>query len=262
MFRGAEFHFPFPQAFAGSGQACSRRFETEKYLDRISKDDCQRIEGEGYLKGLIDLTFNKDGKYYLLDWKSNKLGGFTDGFGEMEVEKEMFTHHYVLQYHLYTVALHRFLQSRLRDYTYDRHFGGVYYLFVRGMKTGSDRGIFYDLPDLETVQTLENFLLLPLHEYHSRKKQRIRNGGLGYGGILFFERRVGGEEGKLLAQITRLLTEKVAAGSSHLAAEDLDGNFGNGRNFLQLGTKRQTFPLFTPVRGNCISVGFMSMKNQ
>jgi exodeoxyribonuclease V beta subunit len=154
-----EFHFPISSGFLPDlARLVPDHSKLKKYLDRISKDDCQRIEGEGYLKGLIDLTFHKDGKYYLLDWKSNKLGGFADGFGEMEVEKEMFTHHYVLQYHLYTVALHRFLQSRLRDYSYDRHFGGVYYLFVRGMKTGSDRGIFYDLPDLETVQTLENFL--------------------------------------------------------------------------------------------------------
>jgi exodeoxyribonuclease V beta subunit len=155
-----EFHFPISSGFLPDlARLIPDHAKLKKYLDRISKDDCQRIEGEGYLKGLIDLTFHKDGKYYLLDWKSNKLGGFADGFGEMEVEKEMFTHHYVLQYHLYTVALHRFLQSRLRDYSYDRHFGGVYYLFVRGMKTGSDRGIFYDLPDLETVQTLENFLI-------------------------------------------------------------------------------------------------------
>ena len=94
-----------------------------------------------------------------MDWKSNKLSGSSKGFYDKEIEREMLTHHYVLQYHIYTVALHRFLQSRMKGYRYERNFGGVYYLFVRGMRKDTDRGIFYDLPDLETVQTLENFLI-------------------------------------------------------------------------------------------------------
>jgi len=75
------------------------------------------------------------------------------------LDREMLTHHYVLQYHLYVVALHRFLLQRVRDYNYEENFGGVYYLFVRGMKMGSGRGIFFDLPDYETIQTLERFLI-------------------------------------------------------------------------------------------------------
>jgi exodeoxyribonuclease V beta subunit len=71
----------------------------------------------------------------------------------------MLTHHYVLQYHLYVVAVHRFLLSRMKDYSYERNFGGVYYLFVRGMNVGSENGIYFDLPDLETVRILENFLV-------------------------------------------------------------------------------------------------------
>ena len=73
--------------------------------------------------------------------------------------KRMLTHHYVLQYHIYTVALHRFLLSRMRNYSYERNFGGVYYLFVRGMKVGTNRGIFNDLPDPETVKVLDKFLV-------------------------------------------------------------------------------------------------------
>ena len=108
---------------------------------------------------MVDLIFRVSGKYYVLDWKSNKLGGNPEGFGAKEVEKEMLTHHYVLQYHLYVVAVHRFLSSRMNDYSYERNFGGVYYLFVRGMKVGSENGIYFDLPDLETIEALENFLV-------------------------------------------------------------------------------------------------------
>ena len=59
----------------------------------------------------------------------------------------------------------------------------------------------------------------------------------------FFERRVGGEEGKLLAKITRILTEKVAAGSSHLAAEDLDENFEQWKKLPAIGNEEANLPL-------------------
>ena len=155
-----EFHFPVSSGFLPElAQYVPEHSKFRKYLDRINADECSRIESDGYLKGLIDLTFRKDGKYYILDWKSNKLNGTSEGFGQKEIEREMLTHHYVLQYHIYTVALHRFLGSRMRGYSYERNFGGVYYLFVRGMKKGADRGIFFDLPDLETVQALEKFLV-------------------------------------------------------------------------------------------------------
>ena len=155
-----EFHFPISAGFLPElAEQIPSHSKLRKYLDRISAEDCGRIEGDGYLKGLIDLTFRDNGKYYLLDWKSNKLGGTSEGFGEKEIEREMLTHHYVLQYHIYTVALHRFLLSRMRNYNYERNFGGVYYLFVRGMKVGTNRGIFNDLPDPETVKVLDKFLV-------------------------------------------------------------------------------------------------------
>ena len=155
-----EFYFPTSSGFLPElAQRIPQHSKLKKYLDRINAEDSRKIEGDGYLKGLIDLSFRKNEKFYLLDWKSNKLGGTNEGFGKNEIEREMLTHHYVLQYHIYTVALHRFLLSRMKDYSYERNFGGVYYLFVRGMKKGTDRGIFHDLPDLETVQILEKFLV-------------------------------------------------------------------------------------------------------
>ncbi len=54
----------------------------------------------------------------------------------------MRAHRYDLQYQLYSPALHRYLRHRLADYDYDRHFGGVIYLFLRGMdgQGGGGRG--------------------------------------------------------------------------------------------------------------------------
>ena len=65
--------------------------------------------------------------------------------------EEILSHHYPLQYILYTLALHRYLKSRLgSEYDYSRDFGGVCYLFLRGMtfNRGSGHGVFFDrLPD-------------------------------------------------------------------------------------------------------------------
>jgi len=155
-----EFHFPMAPGFLPElAGALPESSILRNYLSRLDMDDCKKIEEAGYLNGLIDLIFRANGKYYVLDWKSNKLGGSAESFGEMEMEKEMLIHHYVLQYHFYVVATHRFLSSRMRDYSYERNFGGVYYLFVRGMQIGSPNGIYFDLPNLENIKALEEFLI-------------------------------------------------------------------------------------------------------
>ncbi|MDG1138423.1 MAG: exodeoxyribonuclease V subunit beta [Opitutales bacterium] len=155
-----EFHFPMASGFLPDlTNSLPADGILKRYLGRLNEEDFRRITADGYLKGLIDLIFRVNGKYYLLDWKSNKLGGQARGFGQQEVENEMLTHHYVLQYHFYVVALHRFLRSRMQNYSYERNFGGVYYLFVRGMNPGSKSGIYSDLPDPKTIRVLEDFLV-------------------------------------------------------------------------------------------------------
>jgi len=71
----------------------------------------------------------------------------------------MLRHRYTLQYHLYSVALHRHLKLRIRDYEYGKHFGGVYYLFVRGMdpKDESCPGVFFDLPEERLIESLGRY---------------------------------------------------------------------------------------------------------
>ncbi|HIG3882474.1 exodeoxyribonuclease V subunit beta [Klebsiella pneumoniae] len=87
----------------------------------------------GMLKGFIDLVFRHEGRYYLLDYKSNWLGEDREAYTRPAMEQAMRAHRYDLQYQLYSLALHRYLRHRLADYDYDRHFGGVIYLFLRGM---------------------------------------------------------------------------------------------------------------------------------
>ncbi|MDO1742124.1 hypothetical protein Q2331_26215, partial [Escherichia coli] len=61
-------------------------------------------------------------------------------------------HRYDLQYQLYTLALHRYLRHRIADYRYDDHFGGVIYLFLRGVDDADRRsGMFSTRPDAELI---------------------------------------------------------------------------------------------------------------
>jgi exodeoxyribonuclease V beta subunit len=72
---------------------------------------------------------------------------------------------YVLQYHLYLLALDRLLRSRLPDYDYDRHIGGVVYVFVRGVTaTDPELGLFRDRPARGTLEVLAERLLGPVPE--------------------------------------------------------------------------------------------------
>jgi len=110
----------------------------------------------GMLKGFIDLVFRWQGKYYLLDYKSNWLGDSHAAYTPEAMAQAMIGHRYDLQYQLYTLALHRYLQHRLPDYHYQQHFGGVFYLFLRGMDGSSpDNGIFATRPDEAFVEEID-----------------------------------------------------------------------------------------------------------
>jgi exodeoxyribonuclease V beta subunit len=121
----------------------------------------------GYLKGYMDLVFEHAGRYYLLDWKSNHLGFRRHDYQGASLAAAMAGHGYHLQYLLYTVALHRYLGRRIADYRYDRHFGGVLYLFVRGVRPdwtsadGSAGGVYGHRPAHAAVLELEALLCAP-----------------------------------------------------------------------------------------------------
>jgi len=138
-------------------------------LDRI-----EGLELAGFLTGSIDLVFRAPApgsQWFVVDYKSNRIdpGGtgrcVPEAFGVASMTAEMARHDYFLQYHLYLVALHRILRWRLADYDYDRHIGGVYYLFFRGMvgpKTERDgdavRGCWFDRPPRSVIEALDRAL--------------------------------------------------------------------------------------------------------
>lgn len=111
---------------------------------------------QGMLKGFIDLVFCWQGKYYLLDYKSNWLGASAEDYTPQAMAQAMQAHRYDLQYQLYSLALHRYLRHRLADYDYQQHFGGVFYLFLRGVDgSASENGIYRTRPDVDFIESLD-----------------------------------------------------------------------------------------------------------
>ena len=107
---------------------------------------------QGMLKGFIDLVFEHQGRWYLLDYKSNYLGADYSAYQEPALSQAMLAHRYDLQYQLYTLALHRLLQQRLPGYEPERHLGGVFYLFLRGMPQA---GVWHTTVDLALLNALD-----------------------------------------------------------------------------------------------------------
>jgi exodeoxyribonuclease V beta subunit len=116
---------------------------------------------QGMVHGFVDMVFEQGGRYYLLDWKSNHLGFRREDYGGASLENAMKTHLYPLQYLLYTVALNRYLSRRIPGYDYQTHFGGVFYVFLRGVSPdpGEDTGFFRDRPPAEAIDELSALLL-------------------------------------------------------------------------------------------------------
>ncbi|BBO67139.1 RecBCD enzyme subunit RecB [Desulfosarcina alkanivorans] len=113
---------------------------------------------EMMIRGFVDLVFRWQGRYCIADWKSNRLSG---GYGQDDMAGEMAAAGYDLQYQLYTVAVLRWLKHQLGDrFDPHRHFGGVFYLFIRGMGAGGADGVFHVPPEqllpLERLQEIIN----------------------------------------------------------------------------------------------------------
>ncbi|MEG2981730.1 MAG: exodeoxyribonuclease V subunit beta, partial [Stenotrophomonas sp.] len=109
---------------------------------------------EGLMTGLIDLTYCHAGKWYVLDYKSNRLPAYDDA----SLQRAMAHSEYDLQALIYTLALHRWLRFRLRGrYDYARDFGGIRYVFCRGLDAGrSDSpGIHAQRFTLELIGALD-----------------------------------------------------------------------------------------------------------
>ena len=113
----------------------------------------------GFMKGFIDLVYEHQGRYYVVDYKSNFLGEEQGDYGKEQLDEAMISHDYPLQYLIYSLALHRYLKLRLPDYDPEQHLGGVYYLFLRGMKPEwGQTGVFADRPSTDLLTAFDAYL--------------------------------------------------------------------------------------------------------
>jgi len=152
-----EFYFPLEKTDNHSLQRVLAKHGVDARVGQ--KLNFQKVEG--FLKGYIDLVFEYDGRYYIVDWKSNHLGQRVENYRVEELSNVMAHEAYILQYLLYTVALHQYLKSRIPDYRYEQYVGGVFYMFLRGVHpdSGPSCGIYHDVPDLELINDLSDILV-------------------------------------------------------------------------------------------------------
>ena len=107
-----------------------------------------------FMKGFIDLVFFHEGKYFILDWKTNWLGDSADCYSQKNLQKQMQKHHYFLQAAIYSACLHKYLKAHKRDFSQNQ-FGGVFYFFLRGISSSSS-GLYHFIPDLSLLDNIES----------------------------------------------------------------------------------------------------------
>ncbi len=105
----------------------------------------ETLYNQGFMHGFIDMIFLFQDKYYIIDWKSNYI---EEGYARDQIEKNILYMHYDLQINIYISAVLRWLEQLIPDYNYNKHFGGIYYLYLRGMDSTNHRnGIYFFRPD-------------------------------------------------------------------------------------------------------------------
>lgn len=117
-----------------------------------------------YLHGYIDLVYEHNQKYYVADYKGNSLKAYGQPDDLKNYQPDALQHNmssagYWLQAVLYQVALHRFLRLRLPDYQPEQHLGGVVYLYLRGMREGTNQtGVLHWPVNLALIEQLDQLL--------------------------------------------------------------------------------------------------------
>jgi exodeoxyribonuclease V beta subunit len=158
-----EFYFPLntisPQKLRSVFKKHSRFDSGEELPDRLGKLAFHPVAG--FMKGYMDLVFLYRDRFYLVDWKSNDLGPTIDSYGQAALQDAMQQHFYILQYHLYVLALSQYLRMRHRGFRYESDFGGVFYLFIRGIdsRRGPEYGIYFDFPKPALINALGKVLI-------------------------------------------------------------------------------------------------------
>ncbi len=149
-----EFLFPVKQPF--TAQKFNQYLQNYRNTETLPQLNFFTLQG--MMKGFIDLIFVHNGKFYIADYKTNYLGDLPEDYNEANVHQAMLDAYYDVQYLIYSVALMRYLKFRMPSFNYDEHFGGIFYLFVRGMSHSGTHGIYFRKPKEEDIVTLDQLM--------------------------------------------------------------------------------------------------------
>jgi len=150
-----EFWFPTERLDVGALDLLCRA----RLLDGVTRPVLPPRALHGMLKGFADLVFEHEGKFWVLDYKSNALGAGDAAYTRSAMAAGMAAHRYDIQGAIYMLALHRLLRSRLGD-AYDplEQLGGAVFFFLRGVANQSTGGCYFLAPDLELLDGLDDLL--------------------------------------------------------------------------------------------------------
>jgi exodeoxyribonuclease V beta subunit len=154
-----ELEFTYPVRGPAAGELATVLAPLRKIGSRLPEAIGSLVlaPARGFMRGYIDLIFARGGRYFIVDYKSNWLGDSIAHYAPDRLAIAMADSFYDLQYLVYAVALHRLLATRVEGYEYERHFGGIHYLFLRAMRpaTGAAFGVYSVRPDASLVKALD-----------------------------------------------------------------------------------------------------------
>jgi len=166
-----ESEFYFPMQGEGTGALANLLTDHRNSAERNNTSDNGKTNAlrypvmlpsykklSGMMHGFIDLIFEYQGKYYLCDYKSSHLGDTFEDYQSDALLDNVEKNYYDLQYLIYSLALHRYLKQTLLDYDVNQHFGGVYYLYLRGMTTAPEHqgaGVYYRKISEQEINNLD-----------------------------------------------------------------------------------------------------------
>jgi exodeoxyribonuclease V beta subunit len=142
-----EFHFPV--------QGAPALIETAKEFGYLGETEPVRLQLEGMMTGSIDLLCRHEGRYYVIDYKTNHLGNAPSDYDPAALTRAIQHHQYDLQYLLYSVAVKKILARRQPETPFEDLFGGVVYLFLRGMTGNPGAGVHFDPVSPALIRALE-----------------------------------------------------------------------------------------------------------
>ncbi|WP_343188994.1 exodeoxyribonuclease V subunit beta [Buchnera aphidicola (Chaitoregma tattakana)] len=135
----------------------------KKIQDIFSSKEKHKIKiYPGILTGVIDIVFLWKNKYYFIDFKFNHLGNKIKNYTKENIKNYIIKMNYDIQYKIYLLGIHKYLKTNIQNYSSKKHFGGIFYLFLRAFKNKNNSkkyGKFFISPKENIIKHIENIII-------------------------------------------------------------------------------------------------------